>query len=56
MLSLESRKTLTLHFHQVYLQPKLFYRILMMHEDVDNPYVWMWFFFVFVCFGTKRCR
>ncbi|KAG0039037.1 hypothetical protein BGZ82_009941 [Podila clonocystis] len=37
LLSLESRKCLTLHFHQVYLQPKLFYRILMMHEDVDNP-------------------
>ncbi|KAF9375334.1 hypothetical protein CPC16_000780 [Podila verticillata] len=37
LLSLESRKTLTLHFHQAYLQPKLFYRLLMMHEDVDNP-------------------
>ncbi|KAF9938801.1 ATP-binding cassette sub- D member 4 [Mortierella alpina] len=38
LLALESRKVLTLHFHQIYIQPKLFYRILMIHEDeVDNP-------------------
>ncbi|KAF9428685.1 hypothetical protein BGZ94_001476 [Podila epigama] len=37
LLSLEIRKTLTRHFHQAYLQPKIFYRILMMHEEIDNP-------------------
>ncbi|KAG0295628.1 ATP-binding cassette sub- D member 4 [Dissophora globulifera] len=38
LLSLESRRILTLHFHKIYIQPKLFYRILYMHEEeVDNP-------------------
>ncbi|KAG0208103.1 hypothetical protein BGX28_000859 [Mortierella sp. GBA30] len=38
LLALEARRTLTVHFHKIYIQPKLFYRILMMHEDeVDNP-------------------
>ncbi|KAF9192422.1 ATP-binding cassette sub- D member 4 [Haplosporangium sp. Z 767] len=38
LLALEGRRSLTLHFHQIYIQPKLFYRILMMHEEeVDNP-------------------
>ncbi|ORZ23878.1 ABC transporter transmembrane region 2-domain-containing protein [Lobosporangium transversale] len=38
LLSLESRRTLTLYFHKIYIRPKLFYRILYMHEEeVDNP-------------------
>ncbi|KAF8936882.1 ATP-binding cassette sub- D member 4 [Dissophora ornata] len=38
LLSLETRRTLTLYFHKIYIQPKLFYRILFMHEEeVDNP-------------------
>ncbi|KAG0044219.1 ATP-binding cassette sub- D member 4, partial [Gryganskiella cystojenkinii] len=37
LMALEGRKTLTLHFHKIYIRPKLFYRILMMHDDVDNP-------------------
>ncbi|KAI1318823.1 ATP-binding cassette sub- D member 4 [Mortierella claussenii] len=38
LLSLESRRMLTLHFHTIYIRPKLFYRILFMHEEeVDNP-------------------
>ncbi|GJJ77348.1 ATP-binding cassette, subfamily D (ALD), member 4 [Entomortierella parvispora] len=38
LLAMEGRKTLTLYFHRIYLRPKLFYRITMMHEeDVDNP-------------------
>ncbi|KAG0257865.1 hypothetical protein BG011_003718 [Mortierella polycephala] len=39
LLALEGRKSLTLHFHQIYIRPKFFYRILMMHdEELDNPY------------------
>ncbi|KAF9166275.1 hypothetical protein DFQ26_008280 [Actinomortierella ambigua] len=37
LLQLEGRRVLTLHFHKLYVQPKLLYRILMMHENVDNP-------------------
>ncbi|KAI7817319.1 ABC transporter transmembrane region 2-domain-containing protein [Gamsiella multidivaricata] len=38
LLSLESRRSLTLYFHQIYIRPKLFYRILFMRdEEVDNP-------------------
>ncbi|KAF9945181.1 ATP-binding cassette sub- D member 4, partial [Modicella reniformis] len=38
LISLESRRSLTLYFHKIYLRPKLFYRILFMHDDeVDNP-------------------
>ncbi|KAF9141048.1 ATP-binding cassette sub- D member 4 [Mortierella sp. GBA39] len=38
LLSLEARRTLTLYFHRIYIQPKLFYRILTMHdEEIDNP-------------------
>ncbi|KAF9362318.1 ATP-binding cassette sub- D member 4 [Mortierella sp. NVP85] len=38
LISLESRRTLTLHFHKLYLRTKLFYRILFMHdEELDNP-------------------
>ncbi|KAF9105384.1 hypothetical protein BGX29_000083 [Mortierella sp. GBA35] len=38
LLSLECRRSLTLYFHRIYIQPKLFYRILTMHdEEVDNP-------------------
>ncbi|KAF9344186.1 hypothetical protein BGX26_004674 [Mortierella sp. AD094] len=40
LLSLESRRSLTLYFQKIYIQPKLFYRILYMHEEeVDNPYL-----------------
>ncbi|KAF9434465.1 ATP-binding cassette sub- D member 4, partial [Entomortierella beljakovae] len=38
LLSLEIRRTLTIYLHQIYIRPKLFYRILYMHEEeVDNP-------------------
>ncbi|KAG0373081.1 ATP-binding cassette sub- D member 4 [Mortierella sp. AD032] len=38
LLSLETRRSLTLYFHRIYIQPKLFYRIITMHdEEIDNP-------------------
>ncbi|KAF9130064.1 hypothetical protein BGW39_003514 [Mortierella sp. 14UC] len=38
LLSLEARRSLTVYFHRIYIQPKLFYRIIIMHdEEIDNP-------------------
>ncbi|KAF9901448.1 ATP-binding cassette sub- D member 4 [Linnemannia zychae] len=38
LLSLETRRSLTVYFHKIYIQPKLFYRIITMHdEEIDNP-------------------